>query len=142
MEQNRTNEQLEKANEIEPFWCATASVKKENAFGEERVQRRGTKHFRGGAKVYIVDAYWGMCDSVTIVGHFRRGGRYIKIDIHVKRLENFRLELVYSPRVADFIREHYDEKSGTAFKRYTKEYAEKIAASIPLWIENYHTRED
>lgn len=133
----------EKESEIEPFWCATASVKKEMAFGEERVKRRGTKHFRGGAKVYIVGAYWGMCNSVTVVGHHRASGRYIKIDIHVKRLENFRLELVYSPRVAEFIREQFHEESlAAALKCYTKEFAETIVAALPLWIENYHTRED
>jgi len=128
--------------DLEPFWCATANVKKEILFGEEHILRKGTKHFRGGAKVYIVDAYWGMCNSVSVVGHHRANGRYIKIDIHVKRLESFRLELVYSPRVAEFIREHYAEKSGTAFKRYTKEFAEKIVASLPLWIENYHKQEE
>jgi hypothetical protein len=133
---------LDKENEIVPFWCATASVKGENMFGAEHLKKKGTKHFRGGAKVYIVDAYWGMCDSVTVIGHHRANGRYIKIDIHVKRLENFRLELVYSPRVENIIREHFHEKDYEAFKAYTKEFAEKIVASLPLWIENYYKQEE
>ena len=132
----------EKGVETEPFWCAIANVKKENVFGEEHIKRRGTKHFRGGAKVYIADAYWGMCNCVTVVGHHRASGRYIQIDIHVKRLENFRLELVYSPTIAALIQGNLDEKGYVGRSYYTKEYAEKIVASLPLWIENYHTREE
>ena len=129
-------------DEFEPFWCAVASVKRENTFGEDRVKRPGTKHFRGGAKVYIADAYWGTCDSVTVVGHHRGGGRYIKIDVHVKRLENFRLELVYSPKVAALIQSDLRHKNHVGRSYYTKEYAEKLVATLPLWIENYHTREE
>ena len=134
--------EAEKTNEIEPFWCATASVKKESSFGVERVKRAGTKHFRGGAKVYIADAYWGMCDSVTVIGHHRASGRFIKIDIHVKRLENFRLELVYSPKVAALIDKDFDKRTNVNSGFYTREYAAKIVEALPLWIENYHTRED
>ena len=123
--------------DIEPFWCATANVKKEILFGDEHVLKKGTKHFRGGAKVYIADAYWGMCDSVTVIGHHRGSGRFVKIDIHVKRLENFRLELVYSPKVLELIKENIGEKNIES-RSYTKEYAEKIVEALPLWIENYH----
>ena len=136
------NANSEKTTEIEPFWCATASVKKETTFGEDRLKRRGTKHFRGGAKVYIADAYWGMCNSVTVVGHHRGSGRYIKIDLHVKYLENFRLELVYSPKVAALIQGNSGERIYFGAGHYTKEYAEKIVASLPLWIQNYHPREE
>ena len=136
------NENPERTDDFVPIWCATANLKKENTFGEEGIKRRGTKHFRGGAKVYIADAYWGMCNSVTVVGHHRASGRYVKIDIHVKRLENFRLELVYSPKVAALIQSDLHNKNYVGRSYYTKEYAEKIVAAIPLWIENYHTREE
>jgi hypothetical protein len=125
--------------DIEPLWCAAANVKKEILFGQEHIVRKGTRHFRGGAKVYIVDAHWGMCNSVTVIGHHRATGRYIKIDIHVKRLEKFRLELVYSPKVIALIDNHF----GPGYlEYYTREYAEKIVASLPLWIENYHKIEE
>jgi hypothetical protein len=123
-----------KAN-IEPLWCATANIKEETLYGQEHIVRKGTRHFRGGAKVYIVDAYWGMCNSVTVIGHHRANGRYIKIDIHVKRLENFRLELVYSPKIIALIDNNFGPGN---LKYYTREYAEKILAALPLWIENYH----
>ena len=123
---------------IEPLWCATANVKKDILFGEEHTLRKGTKHFRGGAKVYIADAYWGMCDSVTVIGHHRSSGRYVKIDMHVKHLENFRLQLVYSPKVIELINKNIADKGYAEFDEYTKEYAEKIVAALPLWIEQYH----
>src|SRR5687768_9928203 len=86
---------------VEPIWCATENIKKEIPFGEEHKIKRGTKHFRGGAKVYIAYAYGGMCDNATVIGHHRNNSRFIKIAMPVKHLENFRLELVYSPKVID-----------------------------------------
>ena len=130
-----------KQGETLPIWCATATVKKENIYGEDHIKKVGTKHFRGGAKVYIADAYWGMCNSATVIGHHRSSGRYVKIDIHIKRLENFRLELVYSPKVAELIRRNSDEKYVES-KGYTKEYAEKLVEAIPTWIEEYYKKEE
>ena len=85
-------------NEIESIWCTVAKIKKEIPFGENKSPKRGTKHFRGGAKVYVIDAYWGMCESVTVIGHHRSKGQYIKIDIRSKFLESFQLKVIYSPR--------------------------------------------
>jgi hypothetical protein len=124
-----------------PIWCATATVKKENIYGEDHIKKVGTKHFRGGAKVYIADAYWGMCESVTVIGHHRSNSRYVKIDLHVKRLENVRLELVYSPKVAELIQINFDKKYVES-EGYTKEYAEKIVEAIPTWIEMYYKKEE
>ena len=110
---------------VEPIWCATATVKKEISFGEEHIIKNGTKHFRGGSKVYIADVYWGTWDSATVIGHHRSNSRYIKIDIPIKRLENLRLEFVYSPKVIQLIQRNIDEKGRVGFDTYTKEYAEK-----------------
>ena len=46
-------------------------------------RRRGTKHFRGGAKVHVIDAHWGTCEVVTVIGHHRASGRYAKLDMRV-----------------------------------------------------------
>ena len=119
---------------VESLWCATANIKKEIAFGEEHIIKKGTKHFRGGAKVHIASAYEGMCNNATVIGHHRSNGRYIRIDIPVKHLENFRLELVYSPKVINLILKNSDE----SFVEYTKDYAENLIMLIPEWIEMYH----
>lgn len=115
----------------EPIWCATANIKKEVLFGQDHILRKGIKHFRGGAKVYIAYAYGGMCDNATVIGHHRSNGRYIKVTIPVKHLENFRLELVYSPKVIELINKNTDE----GFIEYSKEYAENLIVIIPEWIE-------
>jgi len=133
-----TDLKIEESRLVEPIWCATANVKKEISFGEEHIIKKGIKHFRGCAKVHVIDAYWGMCDNATVIGHHRSNGRYIKIDIPVKHLENFRLELVYSPKVIQLIQRNFDEKEYVSFNSYTKEYAENLVEAIPKWIEHYH----
>jgi hypothetical protein len=35
------------------------------------------KHFRGGAKVYVIDAFWGMYDSVTVIGQHRKSRKWM-----------------------------------------------------------------
>ena len=54
----------------------------------------------------------------------------------IKHLENFRLELVYSPKVIDLINKNFDE----IFVEYTKEYAEKLIEAISFWIELYYSK--
>ncbi len=63
--------------ESEPIWCAAASIKKEIIFGEEHIKKVGTKHFRGGAKVYIIHAWVGTGERLIVIGRHRKGGRYI-----------------------------------------------------------------
>ena len=77
-----------------PVWAVAANIVKEHEFGEDQEIRRGTKHFRAGAKVYIIIQDLG--DRVEVVGH-SRGGRIIKIWTRRSFLENLRVELVYSP---------------------------------------------
>lgn len=38
--------------------------------GEE--EHPGTRHLRGGAKVYVIDAFWGQCEAVTVIGQHRK----------------------------------------------------------------------
>ena len=131
-----TDLEIKEISIIEPIWCATANVKTEIPFGEEHIIKKGTKHFRGRAKIHIASAYGGMCDNATVIGHHRSNGRYIKIDMPVKHLENFRLELVYSPKVIELIVKNSEE----IFIEYTKEYAEYLTMIIPEWIEEYHKK--
>jgi hypothetical protein len=75
-----------------------------------------------------------MCDNATVVGHHRSNGRFVRITMPVRHLENFRLELVYSPKVLELI----EQNSNECFIEYTKEYAEYLISIIPEWIEEYH----
>ena len=68
----------------------------------------------------------------------RSNARFIKIDIAVKHLENFRLELVHSPKVI-MIQKHFIE-SYLNDDYYTKDYAEKLVEAIPHWIKLYYQK--
>jgi len=88
----------------EPIWLIAANVVEERNYGEGGVEkRRGTKHFRGGAKVFIVGAHWGMCKSLIVIGHHRASGRYVQMTIPKRYLVNLRMKLCYSPKVIELV---------------------------------------
>lgn len=96
--------ELENTLEVEPTWLITANVLQERKCGEGGIEsRRGTKHFRGGAKVYVIGAHWGQCESVIIIGHHRASGRYVQVTTKKRYLENFRMTLCYSPKVIELV---------------------------------------
>ena len=110
---NGTGEALD----IEPVWLITANVVQERPYGEGGPETRiGTKHFRGNAKVYLIDAYWGMCEKVTVIGHHRASGRIVKMDLPVKYLNNLRMTLCYSPTVIELTTEHWSRIKRTPDK--------------------------
>jgi len=114
------------------LWAAVANVKEVCHVGPGGAdERSGTKHFRGGAKVYVIDAFWGMCDAVTVVGQHRESRGWMCLHMPARHLENLRLRLVYSPAVLSLMREHY-AATGRA-EPPGREYAEQICAVVPRW---------
>ena len=81
-----------------PFWAVATNIVQEHEFGENHEIRSGTKHFRPGAKVYVV--LRNARGRVEVVGH-SRGSRIIKIWTRREYLKNLSVELVYS---ATFVR--------------------------------------
>ena len=121
-------------SEPESIRCATANVVEESAFGEGgKGTRRGTKHFKGGAKVYVIDSFPGTCESAIVIGHHRASGRYIKLTMKAKYLGRFRITAVYSPKVIGLVREHYADK-GRAFSCYEHQ-VQKLFDSVSSWAE-------
>jgi hypothetical protein len=93
---------------IEPIWCVVANVVTERTFGPGGADvRSGTKHFRPGARLYIIDAYSGTCENVIGIGHHRGSNRYCRMVVPVRFLENFRVKLAYSPEVIRLANEHF-----------------------------------
>jgi hypothetical protein len=114
------------------LWVVVANVKEvcpKRPDGAE--ERCGTKHFRGGAKVYVIDAHWGLCDAVTVIGQHRKSRKWMCLHMPARHLENLRLKLVYSPAVLALMREHYTA-SGRS-EPPGREYAEQICAIVPRW---------
>ena len=111
--------------DVEPVWLITANVLQERAYGEGGGETRiGTKHFRGNAKVFIVDAYWGMCENVTVIGHHRASGRFVKMDLPLHYLDNLRMSLCYSPKVIGMAYEHWSRLKGIPGK---EDWEQKLA---------------
>ena len=116
--------------------CATASIVAERKFGDEGEIRCGTKHFRGAAKVYIIDSYPGMCESAVVIGHHRKSGRYIKLSMKVKHLTNFRITSVYSPKVIRMQTEHFREQGRTTgVEGSIGVCPEHLLESVKKWAE-------
>jgi len=87
----------EKTEGVEQVWSAVGNIVAQHSFGHGGLETKfGTKQFRPGARVYIVNAYWGMCESVTVIGLPRKSGKYILIDIKASLIENFRVKLIYA----------------------------------------------
>lgn len=118
------------ASESSAIWAAVGNVKNACLVGPEGGEpQRGTKHFRAGAKLYVIDAYWGGVDSVTVIGQHRKSRRFICIAMKAKHIANLRARLVYSPSVRRLAEEHFG--SGRALP--TKEDAERLCGYLASW---------
>ena len=124
-----------------PAWCVAANVVHERQYGPAGAEiRRGTKHFAPGAKVYVVDFFWGMGgEDVTVVGRHRKSKRYLALTMKAKHLANWRAELVYSPAVIREITRSWEfgsHRGGDAAKARAEEivamYNRRGAATQPF----------
>lgn len=131
---------------LEPVWCIAANIIHERPYGSGGEETRsGTKHFAPGAKVYIVDFFWGMGgENVSVVGRHRKSHRYITIIIRSKWLVNWRAELIYSPHVIREVTEFgqlwtalrtKDENKWASSER-AKERVESIIEYLNQWCES------
>jgi hypothetical protein len=112
----------------EGVWCVIANIKKEHPFGPAGKEIKiGTRQFRGGTKVYIAGCYPGTCDSVVAIGLHRKSRQFVTCIVDVRRVERFRVKLVYHPAVLTRIR-----KDVRCWIR-TKEDADKWATQFPEW---------
>ena len=92
--------------------------------------RKGTKHFAPGAKVHVVDFYWGTAgDRVTVVGRHRRSKRYVTLVINANHFANWRTELVYSPHVIEQVMKHSEFSRFPAGSPESRARADEIVAS-------------
>jgi len=95
-------------SEASAIWAAVGNIKDPCLIGPEGGEpNHGTKHFRAGAKVYVIDAFWGTLDSVTVIGQHRKSRRFMCITVRAKHIENLRVKLVYSPTVRRLAEEHF-----------------------------------
>lgn len=131
---------------LPPVWCIAANILRERPYGPGRQElRAGTKHFAPGAKVYLIEFFWGMGgESVTVVGRHRRSHRYLTLTIRSAWVVNWRVELVYSPFVIRAIQQHpstyapsqqlaQSTDTGWMGSPEAKAKAEAIIAGLQAW---------
>lgn len=80
----------------------------EHFLGEEKVIKKGSKHFRPGAKVYCMPEFGGIAhESIRVYGKPRKQKRLINIIINTRLIKNFRIQKVYKPKIKSEIGSHH-----------------------------------
>ncbi|MGW0644179.1 MULTISPECIES: hypothetical protein [unclassified Streptomyces] len=115
----------------EPMWLVAANVVRWRRYGDAGQELRpGTKSYRGGAKVYVVDTYPGMGhEQVTTVGRARTG-RWITVDTGSRHLHTFRAQLAYAPAVLR-------RAEAVGVRPQTREEAEALAGLLERLAAGY-----
>lgn len=120
----------EKEIDVEPILTVVANIVAKRPFGPAgKATKEGTKTFRPGAKVYIIDWYPGMCQSIIVVGTPRKSKRYIAITISVEWVENLRVKLVYKPAVIRKINKFHSDQPNYL----TEAFVNTMYKTIPHW---------
>lgn len=114
---------------IGPIWAPVANIVEERPYGPGGAEaRRGTKHFRPGAKVYV-DTLVGLFPhtSFQVIGRHRATHRYVTMVIRGSWLTHWRVELVYSPHVIEQI---WSGRDGTEVSRvYYEDWIRRFAGA-------------
>ena len=94
------NETSKVTHHNEGTWSVLANIKKEIPYGPEGSEiKSGLKKFKAGAKVHIIDAFYGTCEHIVVIGQHRHSGKYISCVIKVDTVKNLRVKKVYSRKV-------------------------------------------
>lgn len=100
--------------------------------------KKGTKNFSGGTKVYIIDWYPGMCETIVVVGLHRKTKRIISVCIKANLVENLRIKNVYKKHIIRKVKERHGEFD----QQFIKELAEEMLEFIPMWKRNFKNFSD
>jgi len=61
-------------------YCLVGNIVEKRYFGENKEIKRGTKHFRGGAKVYIFPQFGGCGhENIEVIGLQRKAKSYFEV---------------------------------------------------------------
>jgi hypothetical protein len=109
------------------LWCVTATVVAPNASSEPKQETSGgTKQFKPGAKLYVIDSAPGADALWLAIGHHRKSRQFVKSEIAGTLIERPCLEEVSTPNVLTLARKHV----AAGGKAPTKENAEAILRTM------------
>ena len=107
-------------------YCLVGNIVEKRYFGENKEIRQGTKHFRGGAKVYIFPEFGGCGhEDIRVIGLPRKRNKTISIIIPTILITNVRVKKIYQPNLKIEIAENF----------YYSRWKEKGDNEINLIIE-------
>lgn len=119
-----------KFHDLEYRWCIVGTVVNKHYYGQDKVVREGTKHFRPKTKVYCFPKFGGSGhENMMVLGIHRKSKKWTKIVIQSKLIKNYRLTKVFNPKTLEIIKKEpmYKDKL-TRFDDYLKlkSFAEKL----------------
>jgi hypothetical protein len=81
-------------------WCLVGNIIDEHFEGEEKILRKGTKHFRAGSKVYCFPPKGeGNFDKVKVLGKHRKSKRTICIVMPSEHIVDWHIQKVSQPYI-------------------------------------------
>lgn len=82
-------------------------------YGENKTIRRGAKHFRPGAKVYLLPQYAGMGhENIPVYGLPRKSWGKIEVVIRATMIKNARVKKTYDPILIEKVSENQFYRNG------------------------------
>ncbi|MEU1123791.1 hypothetical protein ABZ371_09470 [Streptomyces sp. NPDC005899] len=117
-------------------WLIAANVVRWRRYGEGGQELRpGTKSYRGGSKVYVIETHAGVGhEQLTTIGRGRHTGTYVTIDMATRNLHTFRAVPVHSPTVLRL----YEEADVGGCRR-SRQDAEELASRLGRLAVEYRT---
>ena len=89
-------------------YCLVGNIVEKHFFGETKEIRYGSKHFRGGAKVYIFPAFGGCGhENIRVIGLPRKKYKPIDIIIPTKLITNVRVKKIFQSDLKEKIVEDF-----------------------------------
>ena len=130
----RLESELKRGRDVPEWsWCLVGDIVQSRPFGEERRTVFGTKHFKPGTKVYIVNAFWGGGgDRCTALGIPRYTDHLIGVHMDTTLIRNFRCEKVDDK---DVLRAMFTNRLTEEFER-----PRKTAVETTYWDDSEWSR--
>jgi len=110
-----------------PVWCVAANLMANGALDAQGQNLpSGTKHFREGSKVLLID--WSPRDGVDAVaiGRHRKSKQWVKATVPIGRLTTLEVEVIDTAAVLNLVAKHF---SGNRCP-LTHEFATEMCAAL------------
>ena len=89
-------------------YCLVGNIVEKHYFGQDKEIKYGSKHFSGGAKVYIFPMFGGCGhEQIRVIGIPRKRYKMLDVIIPSKHLINVRVKKIYKPDLKEKIAENF-----------------------------------